>query len=256
MKIAVIPDTQCAAGSPLRHLLHASRLIIDERPDAIVHLGDHWDMASLSRYDPLGSKTAEGQRYAHDIDAGNAGMRALCSELVKYNEKRREFKERQWWPDRYFIIGNHEERIERAIENNPRAFEGVISYDDFELGGWQVVPFLEVLELEGVCFSHYFQNRNTGRPWGGEIPNRLAKIGHSFVMGHQQGFRWGEMHTVLGHRRQGIAAGSFYPEGMKYQGPQGSEWRGMFIMDDVFNGEFEIRRFSIDKLRDMYGREA
>ena len=47
MNILLIPDTQVKPGVPLDHLHALSRFIVHRRPDAIVHIGDHWDMPSL-----------------------------------------------------------------------------------------------------------------------------------------------------------------------------------------------------------------
>ena len=45
-----------------------------DEPDVIVHIGDHWDMPSLSSYDKKGSRQMEGKRYVKDIDVGNEAM--------------------------------------------------------------------------------------------------------------------------------------------------------------------------------------
>lgn len=76
MKIAVIPDTQVRPGVDLSYLSHIGAYIAEKEPDAIVHLGDHWDMPSLSSYD-FGKKQYEGRRYIADIEAGNDGFALL-----------------------------------------------------------------------------------------------------------------------------------------------------------------------------------
>lgn len=50
-KILVIPDTQCKPGINMSHLTHIGKYIVDKKPDVVIHLGDHWDMHSLSSYD-------------------------------------------------------------------------------------------------------------------------------------------------------------------------------------------------------------
>jgi len=44
------------------HLTWAGQYAVDKKPDVIVHIGDHWDMPSLSHYDK-GTKSFEGRRY-------------------------------------------------------------------------------------------------------------------------------------------------------------------------------------------------
>ena len=48
MRHLVIPDTQCKPGHSFEHLEWAGQYAVKTKPDVIVHLGDHWDMPSLS----------------------------------------------------------------------------------------------------------------------------------------------------------------------------------------------------------------
>ena len=47
----IIHDTQCKPGVSLDHLSWVGEHIAHRKPDVIVHIGDHWDMPSLSTYD-------------------------------------------------------------------------------------------------------------------------------------------------------------------------------------------------------------
>jgi hypothetical protein len=152
-RILVIPDTQVKPDVPNDHFARVGKYINHKRPDYIVHLGDHWDMSSLSSYD-IGKKCFEGRRYKKDIEAGNEAMRLLTSE---YRGKD------GYSPKEIFLMGNHEERILRAVEMDP-TLEGLMGYEDFALDGWEVHDFLEVVEIEGIKFSHYFTSGIYGRP--------------------------------------------------------------------------------------------
>ena len=48
IKHLVIPDTQVKPDFHIEHLEWAGQYAVDKKPDVIVHLGDHWDMPSLS----------------------------------------------------------------------------------------------------------------------------------------------------------------------------------------------------------------
>lgn len=242
----VIPDTQCAPGVPLQHLEWASKAIAEYRPDRVIHLGDHWDMHSLSSYDKPGSASREGARYKDDIEVGNVGMRLLTKHFLTIPDYR---------PDMHFLTGNHEQRIERALEDDPR-LEGVIGYDDFEMCGFQRHPFLRVVWLDGVAYSHYFQNVDSSRAIAGSVDNRLNKIGSSFVQGHAQGFRYGNRSMPTGRTYHGVVAGSFYQHDESYKGEQGNgHWRGLLILNDVHDGHFDVMPLSMDYLRRKYGEE-
>jgi len=240
----VIPDTQVKPGYDLSHLKWAGRAIEDYRPDTIVHLGDHWDMPSLSSYDKPGSRSKEGSRYRDDIDAGNEGMEILTEPfkgIKGYN------------PDMIFLTGNPENRIERAIEDDPVRLEGVIGYDDFELCGFRRYDFLEVLQLDGIVYSHYFQAAGTGRAIAGSIDNRLNKIGQSFIQGHQQGMNYGTRVLPTGKIYHGLVAGSFYRHDEAYMGQGNGHWRGLVVLNEVEDGNYDIMPLSISYLEKKYG---
>jgi hypothetical protein len=76
MKHMVIPDTQVKPDSDYSHMRWAGHYAAEKKPDVIVHLGDHWDMPSLSSYD-VGKKSFEGRRYTKDIESGIDAMLAF-----------------------------------------------------------------------------------------------------------------------------------------------------------------------------------
>ncbi len=253
----VIPDTQVAPGTPTIHLEWIGKYIIDRWHDdnnlKIIHLGDHAHMASLSSYDKKGSKTMEGKRYLADIEAANKGFDKLNKPLVDFNAKRRKHKERQWWPERHLLLGNHEHRITRAIEDEPK-LDGILSLDhlNYKQHGWQVHDFLNIAWLDGVAYSHYFYTPNTGRPYGGMAESRLKSVGHSFVQGHQQGLQSAQR-SVAGGRQRALIAGSCYLHNEDYRGPQATdEWRGILVLHEVRAGNFDLMEVSLDFLSRRY----
>lgn len=243
-----IPDTQVRRGVKTDHLLAAANYIAAHQPDTVVVAGDWWDMPSLSRYEQKGSRYFEGRRYTDDIDAGNAAMELFMQPISDEIEKG------EWKPKLVFLMGNHEYRIERAVEADPVQLEGNIGYHHFNLSewGWKVVPFREIIELDGIMYSHFFQNPQSlmRGVLGGTIDNRLNKLKHSFSMGHQQTLMWGCQYTATGRRIIGCVAGAFYQHQEEYQGPQGNNyWRGMVYKHQVKKGEYDPMMLSLDYLR-------
>lgn len=252
-KILVIPDTQVKEGVPLDHLEACGNFIVQKRPDYIVHLGDHWDMPSLSSYD-RGKKAAEGRRVQIDIDAGIEGMEVLLKPLKDLQRKQRKNKKKVYDPEMHFLIGNHEERLMRHVESNPE-LEGLLDYSAFGLDtfGFDVHDFLNPLYIHGIAFSHYFYNPMSGRPYGGAINNKLNKIKGSFVQGHQQGLQIATETTNTGNKIWGIVAGSFYLHEEKYIGPQGNDhWRGLVMLHNVNEGDFSPSIVNMDYLLEKY----
>jgi hypothetical protein len=246
--IAYFPDQQIKDGIPLAHLDWSVRWTEEHRPDIIVLAGDYADMPSLSMHDKAGSKYFEGKRYRNDIDCVNSALERQIGAIRKING---------YNPKIYITLGNHCDRITRAINNNPCQLEGMIGIEDIEFKKYDitVVPFLEILELQGVWFSHYFYNQNSGRPYGGQVASRIDKVGNSFVQGHEQGLLTGHKPLANGRIHRGIVAGSFYLHDENYKGAQGNNhWRGLLMLENTKDGNFDLREFSMANLKDRYDR--
>lgn len=251
----VIPDTQVRPGIRLDYLRWAGQYAVDhfiskQRPVRLVHLGDHHDMESLSSYDKKGGKLRSGKRLRADIDAGNEGWLTMDEPITDYL---RANKRTAAPVDKHKLLGNHEDRITRAIEQDDEILEGLISLDDLEHTDWAVHPFLKPVTLDGVVYAHYFVNKGTGRAMSGEnLKLRLKNLGHSFTMGHQQTFDYA-VRFVNGQMQCALVAGSYYVHDEAYLGPQGnSHWRGLVVCHQVSRGGYNIMQVDIDYLCRKY----
>jgi hypothetical protein len=240
---------QVRPGEPYDHLVWAARWIGEKvggkKNVTIVCAGDWWDMPSLSSYD-RGKKAMEGRRYVEDVAAGNEAMRAFRGVL-------RDAAPKGWRPRMVFLHGNHEQRIVRAAEDNAQ-LDGAVSLTHLDLAGWETYDFLVPVVIDGVTYAHYFYHPNTGRPYAGtNVESRLAKIGTSFTMGHQQGLLYGVRSTIRG-MQHGLVAGSFYQHNEEYRGPQAQgEWRGIVVKHDVRDGTYDPMFVSLTYLERQYG---
>ena len=253
-KHLVIPDCQVTPDSPTDHLTWIGEYILEQRPDVIVNIGDFADMESLSTYDK-GKRQFEGRRYIKDIDAARTAMIRLMQPMNDYNERKRKHKERMYQPELHLTLGNHEYRIQRAIDSQAE-LDGVmglmdLGYEDF---GWSVSKFLVPIEIDGVTYAHYFANPMSGKPYGGQsIDTRLKNIGFSFTMGHQQTFMSGQRFLNNGQLIRGIVAGSCYLHDEDYRGPQSNgEWRGILVKHEVRDGQYDLMEVSLDFLCRKY----
>ena len=95
-RILVIPDTQVKPGVNTDHLEWAGYYAVKMKPDVIVHIGDHWDMPSLSSYDKKGSRQMEGKRYVKDIDAGNEAMDRFMAPIHAEVARLKKGKRKAW----------------------------------------------------------------------------------------------------------------------------------------------------------------
>lgn len=252
-KILVIPDVQVKPGVDTSHLEWIGQMIVDKRPDVIVQIGDFADMPSLSSYD-VGKKAFEGRRYKDDVDSVVAAQYQLFTPLFNLQKQQIANKKKIYDPRLVMTLGNHDERINRAV-NNDAKLDGVLSISDLQYDefGWEVAPFLAVVNIDGVCFSHYFTSGVAGRPV--TSPNALITKKHvSCVMGHVQQDGIASQYTADGRRITGLFSGACYLHDEDYMGPQGNvHWRGVWVLNDTNNGEFEPMQISLKYLQHKYG---
>lgn len=254
LDILVIPDVQAKAGVDLSHLDWIGRFIVDKRPDVLVCIGDFADMPSLSSYDK-GKRSFEGRTYQSDIQSARDAMHKLLGPIQALNLRLKKLKKPTYNPRMVLTLGNHEDRISRAVEDDARLF-GTISLEDlqYEQFGWEVYPFLEVVNLYGVAFSHYFTSGVMGKPVNSA--RSLVKTRHmSAVMGHVQ-----TTDIYMGDTRAdgksitGLFVGVCYLHDEKYLGAQGNHCRRQIVMlHDVEDGQFDPAFISLSYLKRKYG---
>jgi hypothetical protein len=248
----IIPDTQVKPGDDCEHLRWAGQYAAEKQPDVIIHLGDHWDMPSLSSYDK-GKRSFEGRRYKDDIAAGIHGMNKFEEPINRMNGQLRRAGKAEYQPRKVFLLGNHEFRIERAVEDQA-VLEDVIGYQDFGLvdRGWEVWPFLEVAVIDGVAYSHYLTSGVMGRPVS-SAKLMLTKKMMSCVMGHVQHRDIAYAQRADGKRLTGIFGGTYYQHEEAYLNPQGNQhWHGIWMLHEVNDGQFDEMPVSMSYLRGKY----
>lgn len=250
----VLPDCQIRPGDDVEFLRCIGRYIVKKQPDTIINLGDFADMPSLSSYD-VGKKSFEGRRYKDDIQAVHAAMDALLSPMREHNERQRKNGKKQYKPRMVLTMGNHENRINRAVNSDPK-LEGVLSTDALGYGdNWETHDFLDVVIVDGVAYSHYFVTGVAGRA-ASSAAAQFRKTGMSAIAGHQQGL---QIHT--GSRADGalltsIIAGSCYEHNEDYLGPQGNKhWRGFLVLHEVQNGEFNLMPVSLEWVKKKHAAD-
>lgn len=287
-KHGILPDTQAKPHVHLQHMKWAGDYFAEKKPDVIVHVGDHYDMPSLSHWDK-GTMAAEGRAYEDDIAAGNLAMDLFMAPIRAEQKRQAQFLRRNRWkamhgtdrryvealldtgmppakppaaslkpwlwvPRLVFTIGNHEQRIERHVSHNPE-LRKTLGYHSFNLErhGWEVYGFLQPVIIDGISYQHYVPNPNTGRPWGGMAEPRLSKIGFSFVSGHEQGKKSGERYLQNNTVQRALIVGSYYLHDEDYKGAMGNHhWRGICMLHEVARGNFDLMEVSMSYLRKRY----
>lgn len=248
----VIPDVQVKDGVDPSFLTCIGNYAADKHPDVIVQIGDFADMSSLSSYDK-GKKSFEGRRYKKDIEASIIAMDNLIVPIEKEQRRLSKNKKRGWNPQLVLTLGNHENRINRAVEDSPE-LDGVISVNDlcYSYWGWDVKDFLVPVVIDGVVYCHYFVSGPMGRPVASA--QRLIATKHqSCIAGHQQGRQIATGFRADGRQITAIIAGSCYEHDEPYMGPQANNhWRGIIMLNEVEDGSFDEMFISLDYLKRKY----
>lgn len=243
----LIPDVQAKKGAPTKHLAWIGKYIEHKRPDVIIQIGDFNDVESLSSYD-RGHKSFEGRRFQADVAAGRRAMDVLVAPFAGL----------RYSPRMVLTLGNHENRINRAVEINAE-LEGTLStrslgYEDY---GWEVHEFLKVVTIDGIAYSHFFPRSGSGKvvQTRNGSPNAKAQLvreGRSATAGHAQGLDIACL-PLGGKLQWGLIAGSCYLHQETYLGPQGNNhWRGVVLKNDVSQGSYSPIFVSLDYLKKRY----
>lgn len=228
-----------------------AQLTIDLKPDVVINLGDAADMPSLSSYDK-GKRAFAGRNYANDIEA------------------HLDFQERWWGPVRrtkkklpYSVVleGNHEHRIERALDLSPE-LQGTIGFQDFQFDDHydQVVRYdggtPGIIQVDGISYAHFFITGVMGRAVAGEHPAYalISKQLTTAVQGHTHITDYCVRSKQDGSRVHGLVAGVFQDYESDWAGRVNNLWwRGVVILHNVENGNFDPEWVSIERLRKAYG---
>lgn len=255
MDIIVIADTQIDKDSPLDHLYALSKYIWKYKPETIIHIGDHWDFPSLSSY--ASAKDSEGKRLIDDLESGLSAFRAIMSHTEQRNKKAKRNKQERYTPTKHFLSGNHENRLNRFISNQP-VIDGIINLQEMiENEGWNFHEMCSPLWINDFAFNHYMENPMSGRPMGGSMESKLNKLPHSFCHGHQQQFQFARRQNLQGKPHLGVCAGSFYMHDESYRGANNTEIRGFthfkYFTNRYGYHDYDVEFISLERLLQDFG---
>ena len=236
----VIPDAQIRPGVDTDHVKWIGNYAAEKRPDVIVCLGDWWDMTSLGKFE-VGHASAEGRRFSDDLQCGAEAMRSMLEPIKK---------QRGWNPKLVFTLGNHENRIDREADENPK-WKGTIGTGSLGLreAGWRVYQFLDVANIDRIQYAHYFVSGSMGRPVSSAAA-LLRQRQASAVQGHVQRV---DLAVHPSTQYMGLFAGICYQHDEPYLTPQGNNTkRGIWMLHEVHDGTFDPMFVSLGFLKRRY----
>ncbi len=228
----------------------------------LIDMGDWEDMPSLSSYD-IGKKCYEGRRYKLDLEAAWDARARVNKPIDDFNAKAKKNHERRFSVRKVALGGNHfERRVQRVTENSPM-LDGVVGVADNRCAdfGWEYVPFLTPIVIDGISYVHYWQGQGTSQPIGlGKFSAQvLLREKHtSTITGHNHKLDFATALNGNGERLLGISAGCYLdPEQHEdYAGQNNANWwRGIIVLRGVDkgwpHGGFTI--VPIEELQRKYG---
>jgi hypothetical protein len=188
-----------------------------------------------------------------DINAAKEAMQAFLAPIREEQQKLIDNHRPRWNPRLVLTLGNHEARITRAVNDDPK-LEGLIKIEDlcYEESGWEVYPFLEPVAIDGVVFCHYFTSGVMGRPVT-TAAALISKKHQSCIAGHQQGRQVAYGSKADGSTLTSMIIGSYYSHDEDYLGHQGNKhYRGCVMLHEVKDGSFDEMFLSLDYLQGKY----
>lgn len=253
----VVPDEHYYPGDNFRRCEWLGQYIVEKQPEVIVRLGDMWDMPSLCHYE-RGKKSFMFQSVKEDIESGHKAEELIFGPMLKMNAGLAKQKKKQYTPLIVKILGNHEHRVQRVLDFEPR-WEGSVSMDDFNTRlpiDEIVVPFGEFILVDDIAYSHYFASGVKNTPCS-SARLMLQKKGMSCTMGHIHTLDHASFTKPTGETCKALIAGSFHdPDHESFAGPQVDRiwWNGLIMKHKVLKGNYDVEEVSIKRLQEMYER--
>jgi len=233
-----------------------SELIYDVRPDYVVDLGDGADLKSLNSYDTRYPKAIVAQNYESDIQCYNDAQERLRRKFRVMKKKRPAF---------FGLEGNHENRIKKAIANDPR-LEGSkygISFSHLQTDVWfdeyheynNSAP--AIADYDGISYAHYIASGNYGTAMSGlhHAYGIIQKRHNSTTVGHSHKRSMFFKDDAHPHPTIGLVAGCFKGAKEGWAGQANLEWwKGVIVKRNIRDGYYEPEFVSLERLRDVYGK--
>jgi hypothetical protein len=221
-------------------------MVLSLRPDVVVNMGDGHDMPSLCFWEDF-----PGATYWADIKAGHDAYTRVRRPTLDYNKNQRLLGASRYEPLWLQLGGNHcEERVRKLLRENPE-LSGTVSTNDVHVPGWQYVPFLKQIEIDGLTYSHYFKSPGGRREITGVMPARtvLLRLHRSVAFAHNHRLGYYEEYDFMS-----VNCGWYGGADEYYAKTDNELWRkGIVVLHDVQNGKGDLEWWSIERIKKRWG---
>jgi hypothetical protein len=201
------------------------KVISDFKPTIFIFGGDQLDLAMISVFNKKKPKLLENERISKTYKKFNKDIFLQLEALLPEN------------CTKYWLDGNHEERVTKFIEGNPN-MEGLIEIENhINFNSWIRKEYKEVLKIGHMHFSH-------GIWWNKYHAERNARA-------YQKNIFTGHAHTsqlytsispVDALPRQSVSVGCMCIVNPEYRKEEPNHWINQFLIfyilsDDTFRYE-------------------
>jgi len=189
----------------------------DFQPDYFILGGDQLHMDCISHYNEGKPKLLEGKRLNKEYDGFQKDIINRFNNILKTSCKR------------YFMIGNHEYRLERLLEAEPK-LEGLVELErNLDLSKYKIIPFNEVLEIGKICIIHgiYYNKYHASK--------NVHEYNENIFSGHVHTNQIDTMNTPTTHEpRQGVSVGCLCNVNPEYKHNKPNNWVHQFMFFYLF----------------------
>jgi len=205
------------------------------KPDVVVDGGDLFEFEYLSSFSKEKLKRLEGKRFQADYDLGNKELdfwQKCCKTYVQ-------------------IEGNHDERIVRLIDRDPKV-QGLVELSKnlgFGARGIEFYPQVgKVFKMGKLAFIHGF--------WASKYPaeRHLMKYKHNLVFGHVHKFQsFSDMMPLMETEMQAWSIGCLCSKSPDWMSGKPTGWQNGFacIYMDEKSGRFNLYPINISKYNEF-----
>jgi hypothetical protein len=208
-------------------------------------------MRSLNSFDSGKPSNVVSQNYEKDIESYNDAQ-----ERIRWKIRKNKVR----MPAFYGFEGNHEHRIKKAIEHDPRlkGDKYGISFNHLDTSRWfneyheysNGAP--DIYAYDGISYAHFIASGNYGTAMAGEhhAYNLLKKRFRSTTVGHSHKL---DIDFKPNPRAIGLVAGCFKGADESWAGQANDDWQsGVVIKRGVEDGWYDFQWISLEQLEREY----
>jgi hypothetical protein len=196
-----------------------AQFLKDFKPDYLVYGGDQMQLDTISAFNIRKPKLVEGKRIKKEFNGFQRDILDRFEGIVSKKCKK------------FFMIGNHEYRIERLIERLPQ-YEGFIELkNNLKLENYTMIPFNDMFNIGGMHFAH-------GWYWNKYFSEKTLRVAQKMIfVGH---VHTAQVHTAITPAyalpKQAVGVGCLCNTNPEYMEDKPNYWVHQFLfwymMDD------------------------